>query len=66
MVKLRVSPVLILLAVFSVNLVEPLVKESLSKFIGSLTGVTQYFLSLIDLRTRVDEFDTCTIIVVAE
>ncbi|XP_043507892.1 uncharacterized protein LOC122527616 isoform X1 [Frieseomelitta varia] len=41
MVKLRVSPVLILLAVFSVNLVEPLVKESLSKFIGSLTGVTQ-------------------------
>ncbi|KAK9296149.1 hypothetical protein QLX08_009775 [Tetragonisca angustula] len=41
MVKPRVSPVLILLAVFSVNLVEPLVKESLSKFIGSLTGVTQ-------------------------
>ncbi|KAG6797545.1 hypothetical protein HZU73_06865 [Apis mellifera caucasica] len=37
MVKLRVSVVLILLA--SVNLVEPLVQEGLSKFLGSITGI---------------------------
>ncbi|XP_024221316.1 uncharacterized protein LOC105680348 isoform X2 [Bombus impatiens] len=41
MVKLRVSPVLILFAICGVNLVEPLVKESLSKFLGSLAGVKQ-------------------------
>ncbi|XP_043799773.1 uncharacterized protein LOC122718632 [Apis laboriosa] len=37
MVKLRVSVVLILLV--SVNLVEPLVQEGLSKFLGSITGI---------------------------
>ncbi|XP_017756973.1 PREDICTED: uncharacterized protein LOC108548512 [Eufriesea mexicana] len=39
MVKLRVSVITILFATLCVNLVEPLVKESLSKFLGSLTGI---------------------------
>lgn len=43
MVKLRVSVVLILLA--SVNLVEPLVQEGLSKFLGSITGIKKYLSS---------------------
>ncbi|CAK9797979.1 hypothetical protein ANTQUA_LOCUS1457 [Anthophora quadrimaculata] len=39
MVKLSVSVFLILLGIVGVNLVEPLVQQSLSKFLGSLAGV---------------------------
>ncbi|XP_034179554.1 uncharacterized protein LOC117603999 isoform X1 [Osmia lignaria lignaria] len=39
MVKLRVLVVLALFVIFNVNLVEPMVHESLSKLFGSLSGV---------------------------
>lgn len=42
MVKLRVPAVLILFTMNNVNLVKPLVQESLSKFLGSFAGVKQY------------------------